>query len=75
MELLSGYALRLSFVPQSSIWGVSVSLSMFLNLTKFFLQGENVPAPFMSFEAAGFSPDLLREVCPTSSYFSWIVKK
>lgn len=26
------------------------------------LQGENVPAPFISFEAAGFPPDLLKEV-------------
>ena len=26
------------------------------------LQGENVPAPFMSFEAVGFPPDILREV-------------
>lgn len=26
------------------------------------LQGENVPAPFMSFEAVGFPPDMLREV-------------
>ena len=25
-------------------------------------QGENVPAPFMSFEAAGFPADLLKEV-------------
>lgn len=30
-------------------------------------QGENVPAPFMSFEAAGFSPDLLREVRSSST--------
>lgn len=70
MELLSGYPVWLSIVPQSSIWVVSVSLRTFLNLNEsFILQGENVPAPFMSFEAAGFSPDLLREVCPTSSYF------
>lgn len=70
MELLSGYPLCLSIVPQSLIWGDSVSLCTFLNLNKVLLQGENVPAPFMSFEAAGFSPDLLREVCPTSSYLS-----
>jgi hypothetical protein len=30
-----------------------------------YFQGENVPAPFMSFEAAGFPPDLLKEVMPT----------
>ncbi len=28
----------------------------------FFLQGDNVPAPYMTFDVAGFSPDLLREV-------------
>jgi hypothetical protein len=27
------------------------------------IQGENVPAPFMTFEATGFPPEILREVC------------
>lgn len=35
----------------------------------FFLycvrQGENVPAPFMTFEATGFPAEILREVCMT----------
>lgn len=34
----------------------------FDNLGFKLLQGENVPAPFMSFEAVGFPPDMLREV-------------
>jgi hypothetical protein len=27
------------------------------------IQGENVPPPFMTFEATGFPPEILREVC------------
>lgn len=33
-------------------------------------QGENVPAPFMSFEAAGFPSDLLKEVTTVLLYIS-----
>jgi hypothetical protein len=34
------------------------------------IQGENVPAPFMTFEAAGFPPEILREVCSLHLSFS-----
>lgn len=36
--------------------------SDFDNQCWILMQGDNVPAPFMSFEAVGFPPDMLREV-------------
>jgi hypothetical protein len=48
-----------------SIYFFSFSMKALSRVILFLknIQGENVPPPFMTFEATGFPPEILREVC------------
>ncbi|ESR59780.1 hypothetical protein CICLE_v10014449mg [Citrus x clementina] len=46
----------------SSVGGISISSEAYRRRHEVTVSGDEVPPPFMSFEATGFPPELLREV-------------
>lgn len=50
---------------------IDVSIYLVVILIWFY-QGDNVPDPFMTFEAAGLPPEILKEASQLSFLFSYI---
>ncbi|KAK9697948.1 hypothetical protein RND81_08G072000 [Saponaria officinalis] len=60
---------------QKSKWSVTTAARLLLSSIRSTpTEGDNVPAPYMTFEAAGFSPEILSEVRYLLQWGAYVVR-